>query len=140
MKLLKRGVSILAASAVMMSNTAFLSGAVEEIEETAQTKSHVFDVNIDSKKWTDDISDWVKVKDDNIRVYYKTSEYNTDDWGSYDDAFLWDDADTEFPEGKGYIKFWGVDESGTQGVVCQEEKSEYKFDKTRPAPFDFEAS
>ena len=87
------------------------------------------------KQWVNRTDGW-DVHSDSIgaRVYYKTSDYDLEDWGSYTDSDvkIWM-AGSVVPEGNGFIHFWAAYDDAER--ECAEKTVEYLYDATAPNEF-----
>lgn len=87
-------------------------------------------------QWTNSIENWKVETEYGAVIYYKVSEDDLDDWGSYtdSDAFEWNNGEN-LPEGKFYIKFWAVFINTEREVNDSAESQYYQYDKTKPSGF-----
>ena len=103
------------------------------VEEPYTFETHI------PKGWTNTYADWVEASD-NVEVYFKTSDEEPDDWGSWneDDAERWD-ANVSLKESVkegSFIKFWVV----RNEEAVDEDTKRYFYDKTAPEEFEVKTS
>ena len=93
---------------------------------------------IDEEAWVNTIEGWnVSTDSEEAKIFYRTSENDEKDWGTYADAIEWN-ADTMIPEGEHYIHFWAAYDDSRRDVA-ESETLLYKFDSTGPDSFSVES-
>ena len=91
-------------------------------------------VTPDRNKWYRSVDEWNISTMEGATIYYKTSEVNEEDWGTYKDAAKWNNGE-ELPEGKYYVKLWAVHSDSIRKVNDSVEAFYYQLDKTAPTEF-----
>lgn len=107
-------------------------------DEAEPQEKITFTVTIPTK-WTNTCSSWVKVSD-GVSVYFKVSEEEVEDWGSYSDesAKLWNGGSglPESGQDGSYIKFWAVKDE----ECLDETDGKYFYDTTAPGAFELKCA
>jgi len=111
------------------------------IKDTSKPYLSVSGIETDENKWSNTLN-WLvtSIPTDDVSIYFKTSERNEHDWGTYVSASEWDsewDSDAladVIPENHHYVHFWAAYDNDLDREVA-EETFHYNFDKTKPTEF-----
>jgi len=111
------------------------------IKDTSKPYLSVSGIETDENKWSNTLN-WLvtSIPTDDVSIYFKTSDRNEHDWGTYVSASEWDsewDSDAladVIPENHHYVHFWAAYDNDLDREVA-EETFHYDFDKTKPTEF-----
>ena len=111
------------------------------IKDTSKPYLSVSGIETDENKWSNTLN-WLvtSIPTDDVSIYFKTSDRNEHDWGTYVSASEWDSEwDSEaladvIPENHHYVHFWAAYDSDSNHEVA-EETFHYNFDNTKPTEF-----
>ena len=111
------------------------------IKDTSKPYLSVSGIETDENKWSNTLN-WLvtSIPTDDVSIYFKTSDRNEHDWGTYASASEWDsewDSDAladVIPESHHYVHFWAAYDNDSDHEVA-EETFHYNFDKTKPTEF-----